>query len=128
ADADDFQLELQPPASPPPYGAGSILTYTLIYGSYLAQPTDVIVLQVSWSQGQSEQACNTVADSLEYVNGSASPALGKAEPVVALVGRTITWQTSPVPPATNRPVSWQLRTTSNPHLTSPFLFPISAKL
>lgn len=126
ADASDFQLKLSGPEQPGPYGPSSVLTYTLTYGSYLSSPTDMIVIQVTWSQAQSPSNQDLV-DLLEYVEGSATPALGNTQPVIDLVNRTITWQISPMPPGADQSVSWQLRTKSL-QLPGNFTFSISASL
>ena len=126
ADAFDFQLELDGPEQPGPHDPNSVLTYTLTYGSYLSTPTDMIVIQVTWSQAQSPNNQELV-DLLEYVEGSATPALGNAQPVIDLVNRTITWQISPMPSSADQVVSWQLRTKSL-QLPGNFTFSISASL
>ncbi len=124
-DVDDFQLELAGPDNTNPIGPDSVLTFTLKYGSYLSQATDLVVVQISWTQGQLDDG--QIINVLEYVEGSASTAFGNAQPIIDLTNRTITWQISPLPPGVNHSLSWQLRTKSVP-LTQPASFTVSASL
>jgi hypothetical protein len=124
ANPSHFQIELLPPPSTS-VRQGTTTTYTLRYGSYLPTATDTIVLKVTW---RVEDGPGMPIDLVEYVSGSATPAIGGAMPQVDIPNRTITWQISPMPSGADKLVSWSLRTTSTYTSPNPVNYSVNAEL
>lgn len=102
----DFQLSIQSSRTDPiPSNTETI--YTITYGWLPNYSTDIMVIQATWSLGQSDATQIAVT---EYVTGSGTSAMGQFAPQVDTTNRTITWNISPVAPGADRQVSFKLKT------------------
>jgi hypothetical protein len=120
----DFQLEVDG-SVPNPIGYAVTSTYTITYGWLGSSPTDIMVLQASWSLGSSNPSDITVVD---YVPGSATLAMSQFSPQVDTANRTITWNIAPVPTGGNRIVSFKLKTRSLATGETPIPFTVSSRI
>jgi hypothetical protein len=125
ADTNDFQLEITSSGTSP-LKAQTIYSYTITYGSYLANATNFSIV-ASWSQGTIEGLDSVTA--VEYVPGSASKGEGNTIPIIDLTKNTITWEFDSFPAqATDKVLTFQLKTKSSSLTNQRINFSVSASL
>lgn len=110
ADTNDFQLEITSSGTSP-LKAQTIYSYTITYGSYLANATNFAIV-ASWSEGTLEGS-DTQITAVEYVLGSASNGENNTTPIIDLTHKTITWEFDSFPAqTTDKILTFQLKTRS----------------